>query len=715
MPLDLAGIPRPPSSGVEGLEPALRVAARALAQGLKPPARRTLSQWAEAERVVSAEGGSPWPGRWSSVNTPYLVEIMDELSLSSPATEVVVKKGQQLGVTECGLNLLGQIAHEVPCTVLVTLPTLDTLKKYVETKFNPMVEATPAVRAAVKPQKSRDEDGSTSYMKKWPGGWASMTTASSSAGLQMISTRVYIAEEISEYPFDVGGRGDPLAQADGRCAMHKGREKKFRNSTPGIKGSCRITQRYEAGDQRQYYVPCPHCGDYQVLRWARMDKEPGSATRAMIPCLSCGCFIEQKHKRSIMAQGKAVWLKTFEGPGQPGDVVKPEEIEGYRARPSGRRHPSFDLPGLYSPVVTWFDIVDKWDESKGIQRKEKEFSQQTLGEAFEERGDAPDVDRLFDKRDLTLQWRRIPKGALFVTGAADVQGNRIEWTVYAWGVGMTRWVIDKGVIDKDPNGADAWTELDRVVARTYPDWRDEPWSIDAFGCDAGYLSAKVYAWALRHAGTGRVFALDGKHGWKLPALGAPTKRDIDFEGRKVGAVMLWPVGTWDLKSEWYRGLRNLLNGPDSTTGEWPVGTVFFGEQIDKPWLEQATAEHLADDVTKDGFQIRLWKKPEGKANEALDIAVYAAALAHHLTDSLTPSDWAALAARRNTPAEKVQGDLAQLWGPALAQPAPSPPLASPPAPRPPESAAAPDPGSQRNDYIDAPRDWLGARDDWLDR
>ena len=61
-------------------------------------------------------------------------------------------------------------------------------------------------------------------------------------------------------------------------------------------------------------------------------------------------------------------------------------IEVCRARSSEGRQPSFAFSKLYSPFVSWMDIVAKWAKVKGIQRLEKEFCQQDLGEAYEESG-----------------------------------------------------------------------------------------------------------------------------------------------------------------------------------------------------------------------------------------------------------------------------------------------------------------------------------------
>jgi len=691
-------IEAPLPSQVPGLEPALSVMADALRRSLRPPKRRRVWEWAAAERRVSEESGSPHPGRWSNDLAPYLVEIMDCLSLSHPSRSVAVRKGAQLGVTECGLNLQGQIIDESPCSILTVLPSISTLNSYVKEKLGPTLDATPALKSKVKEQKSRDEDGSTTTLKKFPGGVLSLTTASSSKGLQMISRRVVIFEEVSEYPYDVDGRGDPVAMGETRTSAWAGREKVFYNSTPAIKGACRITVKEEAGDQRRLYVPCPHCGDFQQLLWARMEKEGKDA--ATYGCASCGELIQHHYKRGMLRQ--CVWLKCFPGPGCPPAVVAPEEIESYRARSSEGRQPSFAFSKLYSPFVSWMDIVAKWKDAKGVQRLEKEFCQQDLGEAYEETGEAPDHERLFERRLKDLQPGRVPVGALFLTGAADVQSNRLEWAVWAWGVGFARWLVDHGVIEGDPHGPEVWRKLDAITQRRYEDWRGEFWSVDAFGCDSGYATTKVYSWALRHAGTGRIFALDGRPGWKLPPLGTPKKIDVDHEGRKLGAVLLWPVGTWDLKSELYRSLRNLILGQDPETGEWPIGTCFFGENVDRGWIEQLTCEYLADDISKSGYQVRVWKKPQGKANEAHDIAVYAAALAHHLADRLSAEDWARLAAQRNAPVEKVQGDLAQLWGANLA----------PTAGVPPPDPALTSPAANDVRALESGDDWLGAGD-WL--
>jgi phage terminase large subunit GpA-like protein len=671
---------------------------RALARGLRPPRRRSVADWAAERRIVSAESGSPWPGKWSNARAPYLVEVMECLSLSHPAETVTFKKSAQVAGTEGGLNFIGSIVEDEPCAVMVVLPTGEEVKKYSRTKLGPMIDSTPVLKGKVRDQKSRDETGSTGDFKKFPGGYVQLVGANSSVGFNMVTYRVVIAEEISEYPFDVDGRGDPLELAFQRTQGWEGRRKIFYNSTPGLAGICRITAKYELSDQRQFYMPCPHCGMYQRFKWSRLDKE---ALEPAYSCGGCGCDIDASEKPRMMSNPRQ-WLKCFQGDGCPPEFVAAKDFEHFRSRSSDGRDPGFSINALYSPSKSWRQIVKEWREAKGLQEKEKVFSQQVLGEAWAIKGDAPDHQKLFDARTGD-HWRKVPHRALLITGACDVQGDRLEWAVYAYGATFTSWLIDKGVIEGDPTGLEVWAELDKVIARTWMDQHGKPWSLDAFAVDAGYMSQQVYRFTRRYATTRKVFAIKGVPGWSAPAIGTPGKVDIDFNGKKIGSTLIWPVGTWNQKSEIYSAITHLMAGPNKETGEYAVGTAFYGDVCDLTYCEQLTSEQVVTRKGKRGATEMVWEVVTGRRNEALDVAVYSRALAHHLADGMTPEQWGALAAQRGAKPEDVQRDLAALWAPLVSE--------TPPVPRAPvaeDGAAGAEPGT-----IDAPRDWIsGEKDHW---
>jgi phage terminase large subunit GpA-like protein len=638
----------------------------AFTAAMQPAQALTASEWAEARRFVSAESGSPEPGKWRNERVPFLVEPMDHAGLDHPCTKLVITGGAQSTKSEVGLNAIGHTIECEPSPVVVLLPSIDETRKYNRVKLDQLIEATPELKARVLEAVSRDERGSTSEFKRFRGGYVQLVNAGSPKGLQMLSARLRLYEEISGYPADTGGRGDPTTQADSRSIAWEARgDKVIMISTPNIKGACRISDEYAASDQRRYYVPCPHCGHYQHLVFAGLQagSDPASAWYA---CAANGCVIEHSEKPRMNAAG--AWIKTYPSedganPAPPAHFP-PAELATWRVRGSEGRHPGFHIWRAYSPFSLWWRILKDYEDAKGNPVKLKTFSQQTLGEAWEEQGEAPDAERLVERRQ---KWQpgRLPAGVLFLTGAVDVQGDRLEWAVYGWDRHLAGYHIARGVIEGDPTGTAPWAALDDLVQRRFQDAWGKTWPVDVWGVDSGYLSQTVYRWAHRHAHTGRVRAIDGRSGWKLPAIGTPKTIDVDWEGRKLGAVQLWPVGTWDLKSELYGKLRMTIQGPDDA-GQWPRECMWFGQDCDRPFFEQLTAEFLTDVERRSGYVEKAWVKIKGRRNEQHDLAVYALALARHASEPLTDAQWAVLEHERLGPPAEAQLDLAAIWAPGLA-------------------------------------------------
>jgi len=89
----------------------------AAAEGARPDPLLSVSEWADTYRSLS-QRASAEPGPWRTDRTPYLREIMDCLSPSSPIETVVLMKGAQVGGTECGNNWIGYVVHQAPGPML---------------------------------------------------------------------------------------------------------------------------------------------------------------------------------------------------------------------------------------------------------------------------------------------------------------------------------------------------------------------------------------------------------------------------------------------------------------------------------------------------------------------------------------------------------------------------------------------------------------------
>lgn len=642
----------------------------AFAAAILPPPPVSVSAWAEEHLVVPAESGSPYPGRWSNDLAPYLVEPMDCCAFDHPARQVTIMGSAQTGKSAVLLNVAGYVIDRAPAPMLLMLPTIDEQLKFNRLKLAPMIEATPALRAKVREATSRDEASSTIRFKRFDGGSLTMTGANASAGLQMISVRVLLADEVDEYPLDVGGRGDPISQARARQKAWRARgTKTVLVSTPGIAGHSRIAAEFEAGDQRRLYVVCPQCGARQALRWEAMRwRRDHAPVGAFMVCELNGCVIE--HADMAAMRRGAVWLKTYPGEAEnpaPPLAFEAEELERWQARGSAGREPSFHLWQAYSPFVSWDDTVEEYLRSEGDQQARIAFRQQALGLPADMEGEAPPVERLMERREA---WpvKRIPPGVLVTFGAVDVQGDRLEWAVYGFDRGLGMWRIDGGVLQGDPNGDEVWGRLDQVMAERYEDAWGNLWPVDRWGIDSGYLTNRVYLYARRHAPTGRLVALDGRSGWRLPALGKLRTVSFKAAGRTL-KVQIAPVGTWDLKSELYGKLRLTIDGPDAD-GVWPKGAMRFGQDVGPDFFQQLTAEVLVDKARRTGVTVQEWRKTG--PNEQHDLAVYCLALARGELDGFRADQWATLEAQRLRPVGEMQGDLAAFWTPKVAPELPAP-------------------------------------------
>ncbi|MFP3022285.1 MAG: phage terminase large subunit family protein, partial [Wolbachia sp.] len=191
---------------------------------------------------------------------PYLKEIMDSLSPSSPAEKVVFMKGAQIGGTEAGNNWIGYIIDQTPGPMLVVQPTVEMGKRWSKGRFAPLIESTPCLKSKVKDPRSRDS-GNTVQSKEFPGGIVVITGANSSVGLRSMPVKYLFLDEIDAYPGDSGGEGDPVLLSIARTNTFA-RRKIFLVSTPTIHGISRIEKEFEATDKRYFFVPCPYCNYY---------------------------------------------------------------------------------------------------------------------------------------------------------------------------------------------------------------------------------------------------------------------------------------------------------------------------------------------------------------------------------------------------------------------------------------------------------------------
>lgn len=559
--------------------------------GLLPDPNLTISEWADAYRVLSQKAAAE-PGRWRTSRTPYLREIMDCLSPGSPVEEVVFQAGAQVGKTESGNNWIGFVVHHAPGPMMLVQPTVDTAKRVSKQRIAPMIEETPVLRDRIAESKSRD-GGNAMMSKEFDGGVLILTGANSAVGLRSMPVRYLFLDEVDGFPHDVDGEGDPVKLAEKRTTTFS-RRKIYKCSTPTVKDLSRIEREYLGSDQRRYFVPCPHCDHHQHLRWANVKWTDDDPTTAAYACEECGTLIEERHKTWMLERGE--WR-----------AMAPE---------NGSRVAGFHLSALYSPLgwKSWASIVREFLEAKGDASLLKTWVNTILGETWEEEYSSKLNAEGLEARVEFYEPGHAPARVLLVTAGVDVQDNRLAITRYGWGRDEEVWTLDHQEIYGDPARPELWKQLDDVLFQPIKHEIAKDLVVSAVAVDSGgHFTSEVYQYARERKDRG-VIAIKGQSQRGKGPIGKPTKVDINFRGRTLkGGAEVYPVGSDTIKGTIYARLRHNEEGP---------GFYHFHAALGDDFFQQLTAEKQTVKYVK-GFPIREWTKKAGARNEALDCAVYA--------------------------------------------------------------------------------------------
>lgn len=544
--------------------------------GIAPPPDLKVSEWADAYRKLSKESSSE-PGQWRTSRAPYQREILD--AVNDPGVErVVIMSSAQVGKTELLLNSIGYYVDYDPSPILVLQPTLEMAQTFSKDRLAPMVRDTPALTKKFGDPKSRSS-GNTMLHKTFAGGHVTMAGSNSPASLASRPIRVVLCDEIDRYPVSAGTEGDPVNLAIKRTLTFWNR-KIILVSTPTIKGKSRIESAYEDSTQEVYTLKCKRCGNHQqiVRRNIEHETKAGELVAVLSQCEAC---------REILPESD--WKK------DPGI---------WQANAEHRNTRGFHLNEYVSPWRRWLDIELDFLQAKKSPETLKTFVNTSLGETWEEDGEKLDDSSLYARRERYVA--QVPAGGLVVTCAVDVQDDRLEAGVEAWGEGEENYKIDLKIFHGNPAKPDIWNRLDEYLLSTFEHESGEQMRIACTVIDSGgHHTKEVYKFCKAREAR-RVYAIKGKGGDGVPVVSRPSRNNL-------GRALLFTIGVDTAKASIYSKLQILEPGPGYV--HFPIGDLF-----DEEYFLQITAEQIVTRYRR-GFAYRAWEKIRAR-NEAFDLAVY---------------------------------------------------------------------------------------------
>jgi terminase, large subunit len=527
----------------------VRELTRGVLAGFKPPPRLRLSQYADEFAVMT--GNAAERGRWKCL--PYQRDILD--AFTDPTVETLaIMKSARIGYTKMLGVVVQFFSHQDPCPVMIVQPVKEDAEGYSKEEIKPLFEDTPCLRGLISESKARNTTSNTILLKQLSnGGLIDIVNAASGRSFRRKSRKVVLFDEVDAYHrLD---EGDVIKLGRNRADYYWDRKIGL-GGTPIFKGG-KTEEYFLRGDQRRFFVPCPFCESYQVLRWEQMIREGEHAGH--YECENCGEAIPHSRKRWMVERGE--WRATAVSQ-QPGLV-------------------SFHIWAAYSysPAADWGILVREHAEALDAMRRGDPDAMQTfhntvLGEPWEDTLSGKlNADGLAERRQDAAAGNgyaegTVPDGVLLITAGVDVQGGggtvaeRLVVTIWGWGRGEEGWHLGHWEIDGDPQRPETLEQLDQIAATRWRRADGQEMRLAMGGIDDGGIAThEVREWCRSRSGQWVPMKGAPQKGKSLLSRGIPVDINKKNQGVTKRGVMLYHVG-YDASVNHLQGrLRNDQPGP----------------------------------------------------------------------------------------------------------------------------------------------------------
>ena len=585
-------------------------AAGAIATGLLSlniPVPLTTVQWADQHYYLPKES-SYTPGQWETL--PFQVAIMNSMGNDRIRTVNLIKSAR-VGYTKMLLGVEAYFIEHKSRNSLLFQPTDSAAEDFMKSHVEPTIRDVP-VLLELAPWFGRKHRDNTLTLKRFSSGVGFWCLGGAAAkNYREKSVDVVCYDELSSFEPDVEKEGSPTLLGDKRIEGSVW-PKSIRGSTPKIKGFCQIEKAAnESAHFMRFYVPCPHCGEAQYLKFGDdattfgLKWEKGKPETVYYLCEHNGCVIRQSELDQTdgrwICDNTGMWTRdglTFYSAGDE-EIPPPRSI-------------SYHIWTAYSPFTTWVQIVYDWLDALKDPNGVKTFINTTLGEPYEEAvAEKLSFELLLEK--VCHYDAQVPLRVVYLTAGIDSQKNRYEIYVWGWAPGEEAFLIDKQIIMGRPEDEDTLKRVDAVIRKKYRHADGTEISISRVCWDTGGIDQDIVYQRSRKHGTFFVLPIKGASVYGKPVITMPKKRN-------QRGVFLCEVGSDTVKEMLYaRFALPVVSASEVApyTFRFPDNPDIFSDVEAK----QLVAEELVEKVVNG--RVKLQWDARKRRNEALDCLVYA--------------------------------------------------------------------------------------------
>ncbi len=574
------------------------------------------------------------PGVYNPDITPWVHGIHE--ALDDPAThEVVCMKSAQVAWTDgVLLNYIGKRIDIDPCPMIVMFSKDQAAKEFNSEKFDPMVEATPCLAARIPITSRRDKDNRWQF-KGFPGGFLKFVGSNSPSSVKSTPAPVVAVEEPDDCNTNVKEQGDTITLLKERTKSFPRRKVIF-GGTPTIEGFSSIEAAYKASDQRKFWIPCPHCDEYQVLAWEHVKWSESSPTQhevfghaqpetARYCCPHCSVLWSDAEKNRAVRKGQWRASLPFRG------------VAGFYINELYSPFPGSQLARLVEKYLSAVHALALGDDTKM-----RSFRNNSEGLGYAYRTDIPEAQDLKVRAERYEEFT-VPMGGLLLTVGVDVQHDRLAVVIRAWGRGEESWLVYWGELFGSTlvPGQGAWADLDALLQRDFRHASGAAMRVSAVSIDGSDGNrteiVNAYVRPRRHHRYMTVKGASEQTDDRREIFATPRKVDPGKRHKMTkNGLETFIVGTTRAKDL-------ILETRVKLAGEG-AGRMHWYESVRADYWDQLVSEVKAP--SRLNRNRKTWTKKSGVRNEALDCEVYALHAARSLkTNLMHEAHWVALESR----------------------------------------------------------------------
>ena len=540
---------------------------------------------------------------------------------------------------------------------LMFLPTDDRVSEFSKNSLAPVVDNGPLRDLADEEKRGRGSGDhrhkrqDNMYVKRYDGIPIMIRASRSPANLLQTTSDVLIVDEVDSCYVE-GSEYSAFHEEALRAIRGAGHSRAIFGGTISDRQLGFIKERADnAAFRFRYYVPCPHCGKHQTLKWdTSADRTSGFFWKGRKADDDDSDLVRQQRAETVRYVGECcgkpwTWAD-YKGVSNEGHWGTDD---GHRLDTSGRLPVVWDAKGekarwriscsftiwsAYSFYESWSSLVYRWLSVQGDRESMATFYRTYLAQEFADGDAALEPDEIAARNSYAL----LPPWIEYLTCGADVQADKTVWCVFGWGTKKQKccFVERREFHGKDTVAANdnAWVEAAKWL-NDVPTWKNEKgeaFDIQWLFLDQGGNPERIKSFlreTLVHPWNAYpIYGLDSKDSGRL-------KRPLITRKKERGSLRTRTLETYTLKNI----VAAKLTAPREEEAFCWIHTPQSG--IGRQAFDELASERRGWEGTGKAKR-RSWKpKSSHRPNETFDCLVYAYAA---LMDAappffqLTPAD-----------------------------------------------------------------------------